>query len=160
MSNNLLQKMTEIKKTSSNFDMLIENDEFLPARRIIDTIPQEFINKDGNFRKQFQTAEFNQRFWELLLYKVFIETGFTIVNSSHEFPDFEINKNGFKFFVEAVSTNPTENDTVSPLLLKGLKSSFLKSIRAFFEEQLLNQYSLKLSNALYSKLQKEYWEYD
>lgn len=158
MSNNLLQKIQENKKTCSNYDMLVDNIGLLPARRIIDTIPQGFINKDGNFRKQFQTTEFNQRFWELLLYKAFIENGFNIIDSNHEYPDFELDKNGIKVFVEAVSTNPTENDSVSALLLKGLKSSLLESIKGFFGEKILNQYSLKVSNALYSKLQKEYWK--
>lgn len=157
MSNNLLDKIAKIKKTCSNFNLLIGNDGFIPARRVIDSIPQEFIDKDGNFRKQFQTTEFNQRLWELFLYKLFNDTGFQIVDSEHEYPDFEIDKNGQKLFVEAVSTNPTDNDSISPLLLKGLKSNLLASLKAFISNQLLNQYSLKISNALYSKLQKEYW---
>jgi len=157
MSNNLLDKIPDIKKAGSNFKLLIENEGLIPARRVINTIPQDFINKDGNFRKQFQTTEFNQRLWELFLYKLFNETGFQLIDSEHEYPDFEIEKNGQKIFVEAVSTNPTDNDSISPLLLKGLKSNLFESIKAFISIQLLNQYSLKISNALYSKLQKEYW---
>jgi len=157
MSNNLLEKHANVNKTGKNFNLLIENDGFIPARRVIDSIPQDFINKDGNFRKQFQTTEFNQRLLELFLYKLFSNTDFQIIDSEHEYPDFEIEKNGQKIFVEAVSTNPTDNDSITPLLLKGLKSNLLESIKAFISNQLLNQYSLKISNALYSKLQKEYW---
>lgn len=160
MSNNLLQKVSDLKKTSKNFDMLLGQDGFSPARREIDTIPQTFIDKDGNFRKQFQSTEFNQRFWELLLYKSFTENNFEVVNSPHESPDFELEKNGLRVFVEAVSSNVTDNDKISPLLLRGLKSNLIESVKAFIGEQLLNQYSLKISNALYSKLQKEYWELD
>ena len=157
MSNNLLEKHANVKKTGKIFNLLIENDGFVPARRVIDSIPQDFINKDGNFRKQFQTTEFNQRLWELFLYKLFCNTGFQVIDSEHEYPDFEIEKNGQKIFVEAVSTNPTDNDSISPLLLKGLKSNLFESIKSYISNQLLNQYSLKISNALYSKLQKEYW---
>lgn len=160
MSNNLLEKHASVKKTGKNFNLLVDNDGFVPARRVIDSIPQDFINKDGNFIKQFQTTEFNQRLWELLLYKLFSNTGFQVIDSEHEYPDFEIDKNGQKIFIEAVSTNPTDNDSISPLLLKGLKSNLFESIKAFISNQLLNQYSLKISNALYSKLQKEYWTKD
>ncbi len=158
MSNNLLQKISPDLKTNSNFEFLTSNIGFTPARRTIDAIPQDFINKDGNFIKQFQTTEFNQRLWELFLYKVFSENNFTLINSAHKYPDFELEKNNQKIFVEAVSTNPTDNDKISHILLKGIKSNLIESIKSFIGEILLNQYSLKISNALYNKLQKKYWE--
>ena len=80
--------------------MLLDQAGFFPARRALDTILQIFINKDGNFRKQFQSIEFNQRFWELLLYKTFTDN-FEVVNSTHESPDFELRKDGEKVFIEA-----------------------------------------------------------
>lgn len=158
MSNNLLQKVQRNTKTSSNFNMLINSIGLLPARREIETIPQAFINKEGNFRKQFQTTEFNQRFWELLLYKIFTNNEFEILDTKHEYPDFALEKDGIKFFVEAVSTNPTKNDSASELLLKGLKYNLLESVKSLLFEQLFNQYSLKISNSLYNKLQEKYWE--
>lgn len=42
--------------------------------------------------------------------------------------------------------------------MKGLKNSKFESLKAYFTDKLIDQYSLKVSNALYSKLQKEYWK--
>ena len=122
-----------------------------PAREIIQEIAYAFVDLDGNFIEQFQTAGFNSRLWELYLYAYLHEELF-VFERSHAVPDFQciwIDGTG-PVFIEAVTVNPNpafdiRKAPTSPTEVAALLKDYMP---------------IKYGSALYSKLKKEYWKLD
>ena len=107
----------------------------LQQKKIADEIFSEFIDKDGNFIEQFQTTGFYQRIWELLLFKSFISEGFSI-DTSHNRPDFHLNKNNLEVFVEATTSNLAYKDSTSEDLITIITSDKPLNERKIASEKL------------------------
>ena len=128
------------------FKILMADDGYSPARGIIKELSFAFTDLDGNYRKDFQTQNFDSRLWELYLYAAFYEQHFHI-DDAHAVPDFIIEGVEGKIAVEAVTVNPTSG--VEPPVPKTVED----------EKTLCRDYMpLKWGSPLMSKLGKRYWE--
>ena len=133
-------------KLHSNFKVLSTDDGYSPARGVIKELSFAFEDRDGNYRKDFQTANFDSRLWELYLYAAFYEQHFQI-DDVHQVPDFIIEGTDGKLAVEAVTVNPTSG--IAPPVPKTAEE----------EKALCQDYMpLKWGSPLTSKLNKKYWE--
>jgi len=98
---------------------------------------------DGNFVKDFQSTGFDARVWELYLYAVFTEMGYSF-NRDHNAPDLMCEGLPGKFAVEATTVNPSAEPPTEEELTQ----------RAYFEDYV----PIKFGGTLYNKLRKKYWE--
>lgn len=64
-------------KLHPTFKILMADDGYSPARGIIKELSFAFTDLDGNYRKDFQTQNFDSRLWELYLYAAFYSNTFT-----------------------------------------------------------------------------------
>jgi len=139
------------------FRQLILNPGFDPACQLIKEIGKEFNDIDGNLIEQFQTTGFNQRLWELLLYQFFKENQF-LIRREGDNPDFFISKSVFEIAVEAVTSNATDNDIETEELIKKTLNFKNPEERKLAQRQIIDQTTIKLGSALFSKLSKKYWD--
>ena len=140
-------------KLHPNFRQLVEGKGFSAARDILREMGNVFEDKDGNFVRDFQTTGFNARLWELYLFAVLVEEGFTI---HHEFsaPDFTASIGPERVCIEAVTVNPSERETQSA------EVQDTPSSPETIKELLKDYMPIKFGSPLYSKLQMKYWELD
>jgi hypothetical protein len=111
-----------------------------PVRSLISEMMHYFEDVDGNFVQQFQTTGFDARLWELYLYALFTELGYGF-DRSEAVPDFACVGLMGAFFVEATTVNRS-GGTPTP-----------EHSPEYFE----NYVPLKFGSALFSKLNKQYW---
>lgn len=127
------------------------------AMSIMNIIYNSFKQIDKDFVKQFQSTNCDARIWELYLMTAFDELGFDL-QRKHDRPDFELKKNDLTIFVEAVTSNPAKDDIPIDKLqiLREVNdddwNGFVTNLRA--------KSLLRLSGALFTKLNKEYWKLD
>ncbi|MEG6364462.1 Uncharacterised protein [Enterobacter cloacae] len=125
-----------------NFKYLMEFDDFIPVRNVIEEWGEGLLTRPhekDKFINEFQTT-FNSSFWELYLNKVFREMGFRI-DYSKESPDFCVSTNdNYVFNVEAVVADPPLNIT------EGISEKYL-------EQDFIDDCTIKLLGRLKSKLE-------
>ncbi len=114
-----------------------------PSARIIQEMLHWYEDVDGNFLEQFQTTGFDARLWELYLFALFIELGYTF-DREFNAPDYLCVGLIGKLAVEATTVNPSD----PPIDLSTITK------RDYYN----NYVPLKFGSALYSKLTKKYWE--
>ncbi|HKS27599.1 MAG TPA: hypothetical protein VJS44_07255 [Pyrinomonadaceae bacterium] len=130
------------EKMSESFKRVFSNEE-RPARGLLAEMMNWYEDVDGNFVQQFQSTGFDARLWELYLYALFNELGYTF-NRDYAAPDFLCEGLPGKFFVEATTVNPSAvPPTEDELTQKGYSENYVP---------------IKFGSALFSKLQKKYWE--
>lgn len=134
-----------------SFRFLREDPGYAPARTILRRILAEFEDPDGNFLEQFQTAGFDARIWEVFLYTVLKNQGAKI-DRSHKQPDFAVLVDGVELLIEAVTANPSPNHPSD----NEIPGETLEEKVLYKQRQLR---PIRLGSALFSKLQKNYWEY-
>lgn len=151
MTKTLFELVVEPSKLHPDFEALLPQPSH-PARLMLDDIYQDFPDPDGNFLEQFQTAGFNARFFELYLFAYFSRSDFSIQRPSPN-PDFIVSRSGISVAVEATTVNPSTS---------GVIGSLGKSIEEMSEDELReyerHELPIRFGSALYSKLQKRYWE--
>jgi len=74
----------------------------IAARGLMDRVFSEYVDKDGNFARDFQTQGFSARVWELSLFAYLFEEGY-MLDSKHTMPDFIIAEG---CAIEAVTNQP------------------------------------------------------
>lgn len=116
---------------------------YTPALELLRELMHYFVDADGNFVQQFQSTGFDARLWELYLYALFTELGYGF-NREQAAPDFHCIGLQGEFFVEATTVNPS---AVAPVIDEDSKE-------AYFSHYVPTKYG----SALFSKLQKRYWE--
>lgn len=149
--NEILKPQVSKEKLHEYFKLLINDSKYEAAKNIIKEGAYSFFDVDGNFIKDFQSTGFDSRLWELYLHIYFYFSGFEVINE-HQRPDFQLSYFGETVFVEAVTVNPTQGN-----------NSNIPKAPSTFEEALplIESYvPIKFGSALYSKLQKKYWELD
>lgn len=114
-----------------------------PASKVLEEMLHWYEDVDGNFLEQFQTTAFDARLWELYLYATLIELGYAF-DRSYQAPDFLCVGPLGNFCIEATTVNPSD----PPVNLADMTK----------EEYYQNYVPMKFGSALYSKLQKRYWE--
>ena len=139
------------KQYSEDFIKLSKQEEFSPARDVIESMMRWYEDADGNFVEQFQTAGFNARLWELYLFATLVEMGYRI-NRDYAIPDFTCVGIPGQFTVEALTANPTLNETgeIVPPPSRNTPEEFQTFLREYMP--------IKFGSPLTSKLKKEYWK--
>lgn len=134
------------EKLHPDFIVLAESNGYSPAREIIKEIAYTYEDPDGNYIQQLQTTGFDARLWELYLYAVLHEMNFDI-DRRFKAPDYVCSHVDGLVVVEATTANstPQREDADIGCLNGGDLEDFL---------------AIKFGSALYSKLQKRYWEKD
>lgn len=129
-----------------NFVHLTERADHSPAYGLLRELSFAFKDRDGNFRKDFQTTGFDGRLWELFLYAFLYEQKFQI-DDKNAIPDFLVEKGGCRLAIEATTVNPTN----------GIEPPIPRTAQE--ETELCRNYMpIKWGSALLSKLRKKYWE--
>lgn len=141
----LFDTLVPPKHENAIFKLIKNGIHHSAARAIMQEIANAFVDVDGNYVKDFQTSGFNARLWELYLFAFFHEQRFSISRDFNR-PDFLLEK-GVRIAVEAVTVNSTDGKTApSPT-----SEEELKLLRAEYMP-------IKFGSALFSKLNKRYWE--
>lgn len=106
---------------------------------------------DGNFIEQFQTTGFEARMWELYLFAMLVEAGYSL-NRDHAIPDFSAKGLFGDLCIEATTVNPTRDKSgaVGPPPEAESQEEFLDIQR--------NYLPIKFAGPLTDKLKKRYWE--
>ena len=154
INHNPIDFFSPLKKTqnklSISFNDLTKNEVYSSAKNIIEPMMRWYEDADGNFIEQFQTTGFNQRIWELYLFALLTENDITF-NQKEAIPDFICDSFYGEFCIEATTINPTIVDGKEEKLPKCNSIEELNNI-------IKNYYPIKFGSALYSKLNKKYWE--
>ncbi len=153
----ILTSIVEEDKFNPLFRDLIKHPGYDPAFHQLKEISKGFKDIDGNLVEQFQTTGFHQRLWEILLFQFFNENNFNIVREGDN-PDFFIEKDKFEIAVEAVTSNPTDGDAETEELIKQALDFRNIEKQQAAQRHIIDQMTIKLGSALYSKLTKKYWE--
>lgn len=114
----------------------------LPSREGLQAAYELFPSPDGNFIKDFQSTGFDARIWELYLSALFPSLGITVSQPSDR-PDFHLTRDDEIVWVEATTANATQGSVQS-------------QPEGYWEE--IEHVAAKLGSALFSKLNKRYWE--
>ncbi len=138
----LFTSLVSEEKLHPNFRIIREAKKNQATRLVMQRIFDGLPKPDNNFILDFQTTGFDARVWELYLAGVFQSLGMQI-SQPQERPDYLLTKDRGKIWVEATTANPTQGTD-------------LATGEDHWAEQ--DRIGLKLGSALYSKLQKRYWE--
>jgi len=138
-------------RLSPSFLRVTTAEGFSPARALIESMMPYYEDVDGNFVEQFQTTGFDARFWELYVFALLHEQGFSF-DRSFKAPDFLAESISQRLFIEAVTVNPT----VSPagLVIEPDVPTDSEALRRYYQEYM----PIKWGSPLTSKLKKKYWD--
>ncbi|MBI4519930.1 MAG: hypothetical protein HY701_03780 [Gemmatimonadetes bacterium] len=146
----ILTPVVSYDRLHPGFRSLIEYSGHEPARQLIRRLFASFVDRDGNFVEQFQTTGFDQRTWELFLFALFQDMGASF-DWTHSAPDFVLTYRGQGLIIEATTANPPGGGPLAP-------TAPTKRSPQELRHQMEHEYPIRLGSALYSKLQKRYWE--
>lgn len=149
---NLFSPIVPVNKQHPFFARLANEESFLSARKIINEMMPHFVDIDGNFVEQFQSSGFDSRLWELYINSYLVEEQLFIDRTKHA-PDFMVTKYGKTVGIEAVVVGRKKEGP--SLLYRG--PSEPKTPEEIQREH-KNAMPLRFGSALFSKLQKKYWE--
>ena len=155
MEQDLFSTIVEPDKLNISFASVRDAEFDAGARHVMNEVFNSVPAIDKDFIKQFQSHGFDARVWELYLMAVCQEYGFPL-DREHDKPDFIISMPGRPFCIEAVTANPIQN-VPSPSKLTLVMSKSEKKFNQIISE-LFIQSVYRLGSALFSKLQKKYWE--
>ena len=131
-----------------SFKALVSSRSHEPARDMLQRVWGAFPNPDPHFIREFQTAHFDARIWELYIFAVGYFEGFT-VTQPHSSPDFLFEREGFDgIWLEAVTANPSETRPATepaPTIDDG-------------RNHMRDIVPIRLGSPLYSKLKRKYWD--
>ena len=132
------------------FRKLVTQEQFSPARGIIEAMMYFFQDPDGNFVEQFQSTAFDSRLWELYLFALLAELRYNI-DRSHPAPDYLCEGVLGKFFIEAVIAGPT---------IQGERSveTGMPKDPDELERYMANYLPIKFAGPLTNKLGRKYWQ--
>ncbi len=149
--NDLFTPTVPDEEMHPDFKVLMESDEYAPARGLIREVFYSFIDKDGHFIKEFQT-KFHPRIWELYLHSYLLDSGFAI-DHSYKSPDFIANKSGVTVCIEAVTANPTQGSNPFEV-----SEENFEDYNSYILYKTQNIIPIKLGRPLSDKCKKTYWE--
>lgn len=143
----LFKSLKDKGQLHPHYELLKNNGAYSSAKEAIKEVSYHYKDIDGNFIDQFQSKNgFDARIWELYLYCFFKEQKFSF-HREHEAPDYLVEKFEQKIAVEAV------------VISRKKKEYDVKEFKTVVEmnEDLENKIPLMVSNAIYEKVKKEYW---
>ena len=139
-------------KLNENFKKINSSIELLPAKEIISSMMRWHEDIDGNFIEQFQTTGFDSRIWELYLFAMLKESGYSL-DRKYNVPDFVI-QNCFseKLCIEATTVNPSFNKSIM------ISPPQKPATKVEYSNILYNYLPIKYAGPLTNKLGKKYWD--
>jgi hypothetical protein len=144
----VFEQINKPQQEHPHFVLLRDNSAYSSAKEAIKEVSYHYKDVDGNFVDQFQSLNgFDARLWELYLYCFFREQLFNF-NRNHEAPDYIIEKGRTKIAVEAVIISRKD---------KNFEPKHPKTPDEM-NRLLQNEIPLMVSNAIYDKAKKKYWE--
>lgn len=139
------------KKLNPNFLKLSSDEGYSPAKEIITPMMRWFEDADGNYIEQFQSTAFDPRTWELYLFAMVVEAGFTI-DKDFAVPD--ITARGIHGYVciEATTINPSLDGSgnIVPPPKPKTEEEMLAHLHHFLP--------IKFAGPLTKKLNMKYWK--
>jgi len=143
--------LKNIHKLNSDFLTISIGEGYSPAVGIINPMMRWHEDADGNFIEQFQTTGFDARLWELYIFAMLVEAGYTF-DKSQAVPDFNAKGLLGELFIEATTVNPTldKSGNVVPIPPLDTEDNTFAYIREFVP--------IKFAGPLTAKLNKKYWE--
>ena len=148
----LFRPVVPVHKQHVYFSLLMNDTARTPAREMIRRMMPYYVDIDGNFVQQFQSDGFESRLWELCVHAYLAEEQL-FLDREHNAPDFLVTKYGKTVAIEALTVGRREDN--APKYFKRLLD--LKSPNEILVE-LENPMPIRFGSALFSKLQKRYWE--
>ncbi len=153
----LFKNIVPEERLSENYRIVMNSSLHEAARRMLNEIFNSTKQIDKNFIEQFQTHGFDARVWELYLTATFLSLDFNIIGI-HDYPDFEIEKENTKIFVEATISKNSNNKPIEDKL-EIIKNTLHDKEKWMNMMNDLAEFSLiRMANSLFSKLNKRYWE--
>lgn len=140
------------EKLDKNFARIRTATTSIAARVMLEDVFKSFEDPDGNFKEQFQTTGFDNRFFELYLHAYLSRSGFSI-DRSYPNPDFLVMNGEVTACIEATTVNPSTSGLIAKY---GRKVAELTSAELL--EYAREELPLRFGSALYSKMKKEYWK--
>lgn len=122
------------------------------ARKLMDEMFGLLPNPDKNYIEQFQTTGFDSRVFELALFSYFQNSGY-LVERSFEQPDFIVANGKTRVAIEAVTSSPQADVRFKNTIPYMEKLSFDE-----IQGRIDNDFPIRIGSALFSKLNKRYWE--
>ncbi|WMY72740.1 hypothetical protein RHD99_14800 [Buttiauxella selenatireducens] len=150
-----LSKVPDHKK-NIYLKMLLEEPKHYPAYIVMQELAYWFKDPDGIFIRDFQSASFNSRLFELYLNAIFYEMDFEI-NRSHAQPDYMISKSGIEIAVEAVTIGEME-EPANKLILD---EQGFENLQSYVKQQMPFKFARTLLNKVRHRpepLKLCYWE--
>jgi hypothetical protein len=146
---NLFKPVIPESDQHAAYRILATERRYEAARNLITEIANSFVDNDGTYEREFQSANFQSRLWELYLHVYFHNAGLIRVNDRPS-PDFELDFFSEKTFVEAVTVNPSMNADRPDLPPPSTNEEITYRLNDYMP--------IKFGSPLFSKLQKRYWE--
>ncbi len=107
MSRSLFDLVVPVERASWRFRRVRDSRAFTAARRLMDEVFAGFRDVDGSFVREFQTAGFSPRVFELSLFAYLQEQGYQLDRGSPT-PDFLI-RGDVQMAIEACTSNPSQS---------------------------------------------------
>ena len=140
------------------FLIIRDSRSHIPARGLMDQVFSEYVDKDGNFVRDFQTQGFSARIWELSVFAYVFEEGYTL-DSTHAMPDVIIPEG---CAIEAVTNQP--RDPMSPSHVNLDDEEGYRAFVTINRSAGITEFQNQLRKAITSKMGKRfkdglaYWE--
>lgn len=146
---NLFEQQVSNEKLHPNYISFMKHSTE-EDRSILNQWADGFPDRDNKFVKEFQTT-FNSCFWEIYLYKLFKDLGFSF-DWNYNRPDFILNTNDIDIVVEATISSNAQNE--QPEWEK--EEDIMKRYNGYVDNMNeKNKYSIiRLANSFISKLRK------
>jgi len=132
---------------SESFGTVANWPGYAPARAAMREVFAKMGKRDPNFVQQFQTSGFDARVSELYLFAALDGVGLK-VEAVGDAPDFLVRGRSSEWAVEATTANPSGGGPVQPL----------PETPAELQQYIDGELVVRLGSALFSKLNKRYWE--
>ena len=130
---------------NSYFKTLFDNKDYLPAKQLISYLMRYYETYDVGFVNQFQTDGFHSRIWELYLYAMLSEIGFSFEKNNKV--DFLCRNINGEIAIEATAINP-DHLTIQHMTPEDVQENI----------EDIDRTCIRINNVLMRKLKKEYWK--
>lgn len=157
MGKDLFVPVVEEAKLSEIFLTIKNNYQYMSVKIMLEEIFEKYNDIDGNFIEQFQTKGFNARLLELYFFAYFDSENY-LMDRSHKYPDFIVEKNRKKVAVEITTANGAYGKDGGVTINKNSTFSGENMSQFEYKEYLRNEVPPKFSSPLLEKLRKKYWE--
>jgi len=143
----LFDPVAPADRLSTAFKQVADAPGYRPARASMSEVFGRMGSRDPNFIEQFQTTGFDARVTELYLFAALVNAGFD-VSSVGEAPDFNVKGRGYEWALEVTTSNPSGGQAPASL------PDSINELQRYIDGELV----VRLGSALFSKLQRRYWE--